>query len=345
MLVVLSQRIDTESAYEDELFRTYHYPSRYRNQLHEGDRFVYYQGNRYERNQRYYFGIGTISQISTVDKENYYATLDNCKRFSQKVPIYLPDGGYIEQLSYQEVRKSINPPWQSSIRPLSEQAYNYILNQASTLEDIGPASAMEDMKEHLKQSIRNFFVGKDDAAVLEIAKAAVAISKALNLPNLPDSQIRDVGIIPDGYNVSQTSKDVVEEFISYCASMKMSYSYKPVLVMALLELHDKDWNLPILKAAQYFKTFYQQRREKGLPVELKKCIYQNPSVTLEAITINLISNPIKALVESGFFEYAPDLRLLSLCFDLKKKLTEKNIADIIDICRKRLEQYYSRQRF
>lgn len=45
MLVVLSHRIDFESDYADELFRTYHYPSRYRNQLHEGDRFVYYQGN------------------------------------------------------------------------------------------------------------------------------------------------------------------------------------------------------------------------------------------------------------------------------------------------------------
>lgn len=37
MIVILSQRIDIQSEYEDELFKTYHYPSRYRNQLHEGD--------------------------------------------------------------------------------------------------------------------------------------------------------------------------------------------------------------------------------------------------------------------------------------------------------------------
>ena len=69
MLVVLSQRIDFESEYEDELFRKYHYPSRYRNQLHEGDRFVYYQGNRHDRKQRYYFGTGVISQISAADEK------------------------------------------------------------------------------------------------------------------------------------------------------------------------------------------------------------------------------------------------------------------------------------
>lgn len=342
MLVVLSQRIDIESEYADELFNTYNYPSRYRNQLHVGDIFVYYQGNRYDRKQRYYFGTGVIAEISAADKENYYAKLSNCRRFSQKVPIYLPDGGYIEQLSYREVRKSINPPWQSSIRPLSEQAYNYILGHAGALEDIICASSVEDMKEHLKKSIRSFYIKKDNAAVLEIGKAAVAISKALNLS---DRQVQNVGALPDSHHASQTSSDAVEELISYCAGMKMSYSYKPVLAMALLELHDKDWNLPISTAAKYFEKFYQQRRENGFPVELKKCIYQNPGVTLDQITANLISNPVRALVESGFFQYAPDINLFSLRPDLKKKLTEKNIADILDICRKKLEQYYSRQRF
>ena len=46
MLIILSQKIDTESPYSDEPFNSYHYPARYRNQIHEGDVFVYYQGNR-----------------------------------------------------------------------------------------------------------------------------------------------------------------------------------------------------------------------------------------------------------------------------------------------------------
>lgn len=342
MLVVLSQRIDFESGYADELFKTYHYPSRYRNQLHEGDKFIYYQGNRYDRKQRYYFGTGVVSQISAADEKNYYATLDRCKRFSQKVPIYLPDGGYIEQLNYQEVRKNINPPWQSSIRPISEQAYNYVLSRAGSLKNVEPALSLEEMKSHLKQSIRDFFVGKDNLAVLEIGNAAATIAKALNLS---ECQAPDAGSMSADYNTLQISPDPVGNLISYCLSMKMSYSYKPVLIMALLELHDKDWNLSISKAAQYFKTHYQQRREKGLPVELKKCIYQDPSVTLEAIIKNLISNPVKVLVESGFFEYTSDTCLFSLRSDLKKKLTKKDIEGIYDVCKRRLDQYYSRQRF
>ena len=94
MIIILSQKIDTESAYTgDEVFRTYHYPGRYRNQIHTGDVFVYYQGNRYDKSQRYYFGTGWIGNIKTEDEDNYYAELLNVVRFEKKGPIYLPDGG------------------------------------------------------------------------------------------------------------------------------------------------------------------------------------------------------------------------------------------------------------
>lgn len=72
MLIILSQKIDSASEYSDELFKTYHYPARYKNQIHEGDIFVYYQGNRYVKEQRYYFGVGRIGKISTFDGENFY---------------------------------------------------------------------------------------------------------------------------------------------------------------------------------------------------------------------------------------------------------------------------------
>lgn len=110
MIIVLSQKIDTHSSYVgDKVFGIYHYPARYRNQIHTGDTFVYYQGNRYDKSQRYYFGTGRIGEIRREDDENYYAELLNAVSFEKKVPIYLPDGGYVEQLGYETVRKNINP--------------------------------------------------------------------------------------------------------------------------------------------------------------------------------------------------------------------------------------------
>ncbi len=44
MLIVLSQHIDSESDYEDIPFSLYHFPKRYRNQIHPRNCFIYYQG-------------------------------------------------------------------------------------------------------------------------------------------------------------------------------------------------------------------------------------------------------------------------------------------------------------
>lgn len=83
MLVILSQKIDTKSSYEDRLYQVYHYPARYRNQLHEGDIFVYYQGNRQAKDLRYYFGTGIVGKIKSTDGINYYAELLHCHQFAK----------------------------------------------------------------------------------------------------------------------------------------------------------------------------------------------------------------------------------------------------------------------
>ena len=49
MNIILSQKRDIKSKYMDELFYLYHFPSKYKNQIHTGDTFIYYQGDRHLR--------------------------------------------------------------------------------------------------------------------------------------------------------------------------------------------------------------------------------------------------------------------------------------------------------
>ena len=138
MLIVLSQRIDTASNYEDKVFSLYHYPKVYANQIHEGDLFIYYQGDSQVKDRRYYYGYGTIGKITSDGGNNYYAELLNVIAFEKKVPIYHPNGGYIEQIGFESVRKK--PAWQRSIRKISEPAFWFILN-----EGLGEAAAEQLM--------------------------------------------------------------------------------------------------------------------------------------------------------------------------------------------------------
>ena len=174
MKIVLSQKIDTKSSYQDTAFQEYHYPARYRNQIHTGDVFVYYQGNRYVKEQRYYFGMGMIGDIKQIDSNNYYAELINTKKFNKKVPIYMPDGSYIEQLGCSSGRSC--PPWQSSIRPITEEAYSYILSQSGLPITLFPDEQLSELKAALKESIKEYFVRDNASAIDDIVNYAKALS-------------------------------------------------------------------------------------------------------------------------------------------------------------------------
>lgn len=331
MLVILSQKVDTVSSYSDELFNSYHYPAKYRNQLHEGDIFIYYQGNRHDKSHRYYFGIGTVGEILTTDGENYYAKLLNCQRFEKKVPIYLPDGGYIEQLGYETVRNSINPPWQSSVRPISQKAFDYILNAAGIQQVPAKAESVDDLKEKLKVAVRDYFVEKNDAAIHHIESIAAAIGRATDISEKDEKA---------PYLPSETPADKLSLLLEYCRTMKMSYSYKPVLILALLHA-GKNGSVTVESAAQYFRKYYAHRREQGLPAEKKRCIYLRDDVTDKQIIANLVSNPVNALCESGFFFFNEQEQVFSFSPEIWIILDKNSKSMITRICRQRLKEYYS----
>lgn len=337
MLVVLSQKVDSESSYADELFSSYHYPARYKNQLHEGDTFVYYQGNRYDKSQRYYFGTGTVGRIITTDGENYYAELIGCRRFGKKIPIYLPDGGYIEQLDYESVRKSINPPWQSSIRPLSQKAYDYILNAAGlqAIPETESKDSVNALKDKLKLAVKEFYVEGDPSAIHRIERIAATIGRATSALEQEEQNAQETNCPPAG-----SSPQKLSDLLDYCKTMKMSYSYKPVLILALLHSGDEDGSISIEQAATYFRGYYSGRKAQGLPIEKKRCIYLRDDVTDNQIVANLIANPVKALTESGYFFYDEASHMFSVSPKIWEAADSSGKSMIAEICRQRLTDYY-----
>ncbi len=335
MLIILSQKVDSESSYSDELFRSYHYPARYRNQIHKGDTFVYYQGNRYDKSQRYYFGIGTVGEILTTDGENYYAKLIDCQRFEKKVPIYLPDGGYIEQLGYETIRNSINPPWQSSVRPISQQAFDYILNVAGVQLQAKSDLSLDELKNRLMKAVKDFYVEKEDSAIIRIENIAASIARFLDITD----DYSDGAEVK--YHPSETAAEKLASLIEYCSNMKMSYSYKPILILALLNAGDTSGNLSIENAVKYFRKYYNMRKKQGLCVEIKKCIYQNEEVTDKQIAANLIANPVRVLSDTEYFFYNPDTAIFSMSPEIWDILDRKVKTQLVRICNQKLKTYYN----
>lgn len=147
-----------------------------------------------------------------------------------------------------------------------------------------------------------------------------------------------VEFLEDSPTVSQVEK--LSRLLDYCKTMRMSYSYKPILILALLHYGDRDGCISIENAAVYFREYYSNRKAQGLAIEKKQCIYLRDDVTDAQIIANLLSNPVKALIESGFFFYNEDSHVFSVSPDIWSTIDRSNKAAITRICRQKLKDYY-----
>lgn len=334
MVIILSQKIDTVSICADEVFETYHFPARYKNQIHEGDTFIYYQENRGIKEQCYYFGVGTVGRIHTLDGVNYYASLVNVFKFDKKVSIYLPDGNYVEQLGYETVRKSPNPPWQNSIRPISQQAYDYILSIAGVQKKVAGDSSIDELEKELKNNIRMYFLGKKANAIFHIRDIASSIIKSANLAEQPELTEAEL------YSPIIDISDKLQQFLKYCETTKISYSYKMVLIMAFMKCANKSGVMKLNSGVKWVRQYYLYRIEHGKLAEKKQSIYLNPDITNDQIRKNLISNPIKALTESEYFFFNCETEELFFSPEIWPLIGRSEKIRINKLCSTRLDKYY-----
>lgn len=188
---------------------------------------------------------------------------------------------------------------------------------------------------NIKLAVRDFYVEGNSSAIHRIESIASAIGRATSTSGKENEHTKSSRYSP---TVSQVEK--LSRLLDYCKTMRMSYSYKPILILALLHYGDRDGCISIENAAVYFREYYSNRKAQGLAIEKKQCIYLRDDVTDAQIIANLLSNPVKALIESGFFFYNEDAHVFSVSPDIWSTIDISNKAAITRICRQKLKDYY-----
>ena len=113
-----------------------------------------------------------------------------------------------------------------------------------------------------------------------------------------------------------------------------------IVILGLLLSGEKNGRVSIGKAAAFFREYYSARKAQGLPIEKKRCIYLRDDVTDNQIVANLIANPVKALIESGYFFYDELSQVFSISPEIWKMADSSSKSTIAEICRQRLKDYY-----
>lgn len=131
-------------------------------------------------------------------------------------------------------------------------------------------------------------------------------------------------------------------FMDMIRQMDMSYSYKPVLIKAVMLYADEKGGIRLEDIVSYFRSYYEGRRTAGLPVEKKNSIFAKGGYTDKEAERNILANPFKRFADMQMLRHTKTLGIVQVDESVWKRLSKDEKAEIEKICDEKLETYYQR---
>jgi len=193
----------------------------------------------------------------------------------------------------------------------------------------------------------SFYNIREDINSYYAASYFSAVCQTLIQEEQPDEKLYSIFAKLLAYMAHSESNALVNLIIAMCTvldisgfKMDMSYSYKPVLLKAVFEHIDEKGRVNINDLVDYFIDYYSSRKENGLVVEKKPCIYKRDDYTRKEVERNIFSNPFKRFEDMNFMKRSKDIEYIEVNKHIMKKLTSDDIKWIIMHCDERLEEYF-----
>jgi superfamily II DNA or RNA helicase len=139
-----------------------------------------------------------------------------------------------------------------------------------------------------------------------------------------------------------TDENRKDLFMDMIRKMDMSYSYKPVLMKALLMYSDSKGRIDLKDVANFFRFFFNDRRRQGLIVEKPQSVYWNENITDKEIIHNILIYPYKRFSDMGVLKHAKTLELIEVDETIWKRLTKEDLKEIEEVCNRKLEEYFDK---
>ena len=140
-----------------------------------------------------------------------------------------------------------------------------------------------------------------------------------------------------------TKETIKEDFFDFVREMDMSASYKPVLVLAMIDLSNNDGMVPIKSLVQSFRSFYAERMTMGLQVERESNKLSRVSeLDNHDIEATILASPFEKFERRQFMEYDRDLAFVRFSHTLWSQLGGEDFVQLRELARQAIEKYYSR---
>jgi hypothetical protein len=134
-----------------------------------------------------------------------------------------------------------------------------------------------------------------------------------------------------------------DRFLEFINAMDMSLSYKPVMLLALLDTADEKGRAKATEVALRFQQFYKDRRAAGLVVE-RPGSRKVPVDELDASSAQrlMLGMPFEKFERRRFLQYDRDLSYVRFDPRLWRQLGPEDRQQIRTLCQLSIESYYDR---
>ena len=116
-----------------------------------------------------------------------------------------------------------------------------------------------------------------------------------------------------------------------------------MLIKAVLLYADEKGRIKLDDIVAYFRSYYERRREAGLPVEKQDSIFAKGGYTNKEAERNILSNTFKRFEDMQMLRHTKTLGIIQVDEPVWKHLTKAELAEIEAICDEKLENYYSKR--
>lgn len=145
-------------------------------------------------------------------------------------------------------------------------------------------------------------------------------------------------------NIQEHNDETVrDDFFAFLEERDYSLSYKMPFLLSFIDHMDTIGDAKIEDVLTDYIAFYQDRIDKGLPVDRPSCPYNAETLKdRKIIKSSMLTNPFEKFERKRFMYYSKDLGVISLNHALLAKMSEGDWERVKGQMREDLERYYEK---
>jgi len=133
----------------------------------------------------------------------------------------------------------------------------------------------------------------------------------------------------------------IEAFKEYLSTTRLTFSYKAVLVLMLLDIVDRDGKTSTSQLIAAVHRFYLERQQQGLPAEKTRERYPSPLVNPDEVSDAQIWQILTRYPLELMEDYiVVDDDAVRIKHAVWSRLSASDLVELKEIARQRLDTYY-----